>query len=192
MDFANLKIVSIYSRTYKRHLLLNKCEVASLKSHIQSIIQHEVMVINTNIGLDIYYYASEMHFKLIRDAFLLLVEKQINSTTNFHFKSLNTKQDIIIETENMFHRLSTMPLLYKSYCKSLFFQFDLYASDNKAILNALFSIWKEVLWKLVDSNSDNKKFKMLLSDLQQSYIHCTDNHNVKVLLEKALSPIRQN
>lgn len=192
MDSSFLKIVSISSRGYKKHLLLNTSEVTTLVSFLTSVLKSEVMVLNTNLSLDVYYHSEKRHGDLIKDAFLLLLVSKSITERDFHFKYFNDGSEILVETKALFLRLVAMPLFFKSYSKSLFHQINLNYENNRIILGDVFSIWQEVLLDLSSNEGNTKKFKGFLSHLQKTYITHTCPPDLMDLLEEALHPWHVN
>lgn len=192
METTLLKLVSIRSKGHKKQLLLNYQEQDSFCEVLKPLVKNHLMVINTNLGLDVYYHSLSDQQELILDTFILCVAQDDASKNDFHFKGINSTTELKEETRSLFLRLVEMPLFFKSYSKSLFHQLGFYFESNHVILSALFSIWQEQLMVLNDDEESSSTFKPFLCNLQRSYINHKCHPDLKHLLEDALVPLHLN
>lgn len=192
METTLLKLVSIRSKGHKRRLLLNHQEQDAFCEILKPLVKNHLMVINTNLGLDVYYHSLLDQQELILDTFIMCVAQKDVSKNDFHFKSINTTAELKEETRSLFLRLIGMPLFFKSYSKSLFRQLGFYFESNPVILSALFSIWQEQLMVLNAEEASADTFKPFLCNLQRSYINHKCHPDLKHLLEDALVPLHLN
>lgn len=192
METTLLKLVSIRSKGHKRQLLLNYQEQDSFCEVLKPLVKNHLMVINTNLGLDVYYHSRSDHQELILDTFLSCSSQKEVSKHDFHYKGINNTLQLKEETRSLFLRLIEMPLFFKSYSKSLFHQMGIHFENNHVILSDLFSIWQEQLLVLNDDEDAANTFKPFLSNLQKSYIHHKCHPDLKPLLEDALVPLHLN
>ena len=130
MEDSQLKIVNISSKNFKKQLLVSSKEVLILYSFLKDLFPGEVMIINTNIGLDVYYYSPLVYDDLIVNKFLLLSTSKGKTFEDFHVKSLNYREEIEVETKRLFEKLFKNPLLFKNYTKSLFNQLKINYNRN--------------------------------------------------------------
>ena len=72
MENSKLKILNISGKGFKKELLISSKEVITLNIFLKGIINDKVMIINTNVGLDVYYHSLICFKDLIVNAFLLL------------------------------------------------------------------------------------------------------------------------
>lgn len=192
MKTSLLKIVSISSKDYKKQLLLKVSEVDTMTNFLKGVLKNEVMVINTNLALDVYYRAQTEQFELIKDAFLLVNAHKKTSSSDFHFRSFASQQDIFNEAHALFLKLSGMPLFFKSYSKSLFHQMSVKYESNRLILLNLFAIWQTVLLDLNAQEVHRQKFKTFLTTLQKLHITYQYPPDFRSLLEDALETLHVN
>ncbi len=150
------------------------------------------MVINTNLGLDVYYHSLTDQQELILDTFILCMTPKSVTLNDYHFKGINSKTELREETRSLFLRLVEMPLFFKSYSKSVVHQLGFYFESNPTILSTLFSIWQEQLMQLNDDEESANTFKPFLCNLQKSYIHHKCHPDLRQLLEDALVPLHLN
>ncbi len=192
MESDFLKLVSIRSTGHKKQLLLGHLQQEAFGSFLKPLINNHLMVINTNLGLDVYYHSIIDQHKLIADTFLLFVAENHVSDNDFHFKVINRISDLKNETRLLFLKLVEMPLFFKSYSKSLFYQMGLNYESNQHILNELFAIWQEQLVLLNEEEEVANTFRHFLSNLQKAYIQNYSQPDLKRLLQDALAPLNVN
>src|SRR5690606_3076694 len=121
---SQLKIVNISSKGFKKQLLISSKEVATLYSFLRQVIKGKVMVINTNIGVAIYYHSLLTYDDFIVDIFFLLSIRQGTTVEYVHITCLNSREDIEINTVKILEQLLINSLLFKSYSKSLLHQLN--------------------------------------------------------------------
>ncbi|WP_157831428.1 hypothetical protein [Confluentibacter flavum] len=150
------------------------------------------MIINTNVGLDVYYHSSVCYKDLIVNAFLLLTTCSGKSINDFHIKSLNSRIDIENETNRFFDRLIKNPLLFKSYTKSLFNQLKINYNDNSELIDELLALWQtKILETNLDSNILNTMIPHIIT-LQDTYFETFNQPILKSLIKETLKDTRSN
>ncbi|WP_053992146.1 hypothetical protein [Mangrovimonas sp. TPBH4] len=194
METPELKVVSVYSKGYKKQLLISNSEVATLCSFLKGVIKNEVLVINTNLGVDIYYYALVDHTNLIVDAFLLLKTCNGQHREEFIIKSLNDQKAILEETQKFFAKLIKNPLLFKNYSKSLSHQIKNNYSASSKLVNELLNLWKRELLKVPHSNAVESTSNLLplIMSLTASNIEEDSQPVVEALIREAMSMRNSN
>ncbi|OMP30356.1 hypothetical protein [Mangrovimonas sp. DI 80] len=192
METPELKVVSIYSKGYKKQLLISSSEVITLTSFLKGVIKNEVLVINTNLGVDIYYFAMVDHTNLIVDTFLLLKTSNGQNREEFIIKSLNHQQAIASETQRFFAKLVKNPLLFKSYSKSLAHQIKNYYKPSSTLINELLSLWKMELIKAPHNSSIDSTLLPLIMSLTASNIEEDSQPVVEALIREAMSMRNSN
>lgn len=192
MESDFLKLVSIRSKGHKKQLLLSHLQQDAFAGFLKPLINNHLMVINTNLGLDVYYHSIIDHQKLIVDTFLLYVAERHVSVNDFHIKAINKASELKEETRLLFLRLVEMPLFFKSYTKSLFYQMGLNYDSNQHILSKLFALWQEQLLLLNEEEEVANTFRPFLSNLQKTYIQNYSQPDLKRLLQDALAPLNVN
>ncbi len=192
METHYLKLVSIRSKGYKKQLLLSHLQQDAFGGFLKSLLKNHLMVINTNLGLDVYYHSNIDQHKLITDTFLLYVAESHVSVHDFHFRAINKSTELKEETRLLFLKLVEMPLFFKSYSKSLFYQMGLNYESNQHILSELFALWQEQLLLLNEEEKVSNTFRPFLSNLQRIYIQNYSQQDLKRLLQDALAPLNVN
>ncbi|WMI67904.1 hypothetical protein [Mangrovimonas sp. YM274] len=194
METHGLKVVSIYSKGYKKHLLISNSEVTTLGAFLKGVIKDEVLVINTNLGVDIYYQAIVDHTNLIVDAFLLLKTCNGQHREEFIIKSLNHQDAIVDETQRFFLKLIKNPLLFRNYSKSLTHQIKNHYHPSSKLINQLLSLWKRELIKVPQSISSETTSHLLplIMSLTASNIEEDSQPVVEALIREAMSSRNNN
>lgn len=192
MEASQLKIVNISSKNFKKQLLVSSKEVETLYSFLKDLVKGEVMIINTNIGLDVYYHSPVVYDDLIVNTFLLLSTSKGKALEDFHVKSLNYHEEIEIEITRLFGKLFKNPLLFKSYTKSLFNQLKINYSRNPALIDELIELWRR---KIYEMNFDKESFGVLIPQmvyLQSKNPDVSNQALLKHLVQQTLNSTRNN
>ncbi len=192
MEDSQLKILNISGKGFKKQLLISSKEVSTLHVFLKEIINDSVMIINTNVGLDVYYHSSLCYKDLIVNAFLLLTTCKGKSMDDFHIKSLNSESDIENETNRFFEKLIKNPLLFKSYTKSLFNQLKINYSNNVELIDELLALWQN---KILETNLDSNILKIMVPyiiNLQGTYFETLNQPILKSLARETLKEARFN
>ncbi|MBU3822456.1 hypothetical protein KO566_10315 [Flavobacteriaceae bacterium XHP0103] len=191
METSQLKIVSISGKGLKKRLLVSSREVATLYSFLKDLVEGDLMIINTNIGLDVYYHSPVVYDDLIVNAFLLLSTCKGEISEDFYVKSLNTHKDIESETVKLFEKLVKNPLLFKSYSKSLFNQLKMNYSYSPMLIDELLALWRQ---KIYEMDFDNKIMSLIpqMAHLQGESSDASNQLLLKHLINETLRTARSN
>ncbi|WP_100616066.1 hypothetical protein [Confluentibacter citreus] len=192
MEDSQLKIVNISGKGFKKQLLISSKEVSTLHTFLKEIINDKVMIINTNVGLDVYYHSSVCYKDLIVNAFLLLTTCSGKSINDFYIKSLSSLTDIESETNRFFEKLIKNPLLFKSYTKSLFNQLKMNYSNNTELIDELLALWQN---KILETNLGSNILKVMMPyiiNLQGTYFDTLNQPILKSLARETLKDARFN
>ncbi|GAA3585483.1 hypothetical protein [Snuella lapsa] len=192
MEKSKLKIVNISSKGFKKELIVSSKDVSTLHAFLKRIIKGNLMLVNTNLGLDVYYHANQNYRDLIFSTFLLLVTSKGKSADHYFVKSLDSEFEIKHETQLFFQNLVKNPLLFKSYSNSLFNQLDVNYAHNAIIINELLGLWLGVL----EYNSSNKTWLKALAPYVSKF---SEENTFKAcqivsrrLIQESLHVIRSN
>jgi len=192
LDSSLLKSVFISSKRYKKQLLIKHDDVPKLQTLLKNAIKNEVLIINTNLGLDIYYQSSSDCSTIIKNSFLLLITKNGKSVSEYRMVSLNSIQKLRSAMKNTFIRLCSMPLIFKSYTKSMLYQLNRHFGKNTIIIKELFSVWQDVLNILCQDEIYALKIKQFQKNLQSFFIEHNYNPLLKQLIKDSTSSLRCN
>ncbi|MDW5287630.1 hypothetical protein [Formosa sp. PL04] len=186
MKTSQLKMVSFSSKGYKKQLIISSKQVAVLRTFLIESLSCEVLIINTNLGLDVYYVSIKNQKVIIENSILLLLAKKGRSIFDFFIRDFNTSEDISLNTHLFFKRLIEHPMLFKSYSKSLCHQINVNYTENSKIIQALFLIWQEELLCLNNTDLQVYVLRSFLSNLQSTYIQQSCKLELQDLIKSAL------
>jgi len=192
LNSSLLKSVFISSKSYKKQLLIKHDDVSNLQTFLKNTIKNEVLIINTNLGLDVYYQSSSDCSAIIKNSFLLIIAKRGGHAKEYRIFSFNSIDELRNAIKNSFIRLCTMPLIFKSYSKSMFHQLNKHFSENTTIIKELFTIWQDVLNMLCQEETYALKIKQFLKALQSFFIEHNYNPLLKQLIKDSTSSLRCN
>lgn len=100
-EIESIKSVNIIGLGVNRRLLMSSSMVTVFESFLKENIGQEVLVVNTNIGMEVYYYSKNDYSVFIKESVLLYVLTQINRE-KLKFKNNLNKIEV-----------------YKSFCEAL-------------------------------------------------------------------------
>jgi len=192
LDPSLLKSVFISSKRYKKQLLIKHDEVSTWQTFLKNAIKNKVLIINTNLGLDVYYQSSSDCSLIIKNSFLLIIAKNCKSANEYRITSLNTIQKLRNAIKNSFIRLCKMPLIFKSYSKSMLNQLNKQFKNNTMIIKELFVVWQNVLNILCQEEIYALKIKKFQHNLQDNFIENNYNPLLKQLIKDSTSSLRCN
>ncbi len=192
MDSSLLKSVFISSKSYKKQLLIKHDEVPILHTFLKNTIKNEVLIINTNLGLDVYYQSSLDCSAIIKNSFLLIIAKKGKHANEYRIFSFNSINELRNAMQNSFIRLCSMPLIFKSYTKSMLYQLDKHFNKNTKIIKELFAVWQDVLDILCQEEIYALKIKQFQKTLQYFFIEHNYNPLLKQLIKDSTSSLRCN
>jgi len=192
LDSSLLKSVFISSKRYKKQLLIKHDEVSTLQTFLINAIKNEVLIINTNLGIDVYYQSSSDCSLIIKNSFLLVITKNGKRAAEYRITSFNTIQKLRSAMKNSFIRLSTMPLIFKSYSKSMMNQLNKHFKKDTKIIKTLFVVWQDVINILCKEEIYALKIKKFQQNLQDNFIENNYNPLLKQLIKDSTSSLRCN
>ncbi|MHA7943268.1 hypothetical protein ACJOV8_009340 [Formosa sp. 3Alg 14/1] len=192
MTILPLKMVSFSSKGYKKELIISTDQVDVMQAFLVEILSCDIMIINTNLGLDVYYNHVHNQKNQIESAFLILLAKQGRNILDFFCYDLNSVDEITLKIHHYFKRLIEHPLLFKSYSKSLCYQINFNYSQNSKIIETLFSIWQDELLRLNNTNIQVYILRTFLSNLQLTYIQQSCKPELQDLLRSVINIERSN
>lgn len=192
MDKSQLRVINISGKGLKNQLLISSKEVSTLHAFLKDVIKNEVLIINTNLGLHIYYYSFYNQATITVNTFLLLATCKGKSINNFFVKSLNSDVEIADETHAFFERLVKNPLLFKSYSKSFCNQLHLKYPNNSKIINHLLSFWENELINVGYNKVMVDVFRSSLLNLRGYNFENTYQPILQKLVHESLSDSRIN
>ncbi|MCK8522487.1 hypothetical protein M0D21_12960 [Aquimarina sp. D1M17] len=112
----SIKSVNIRSTHIKRRLLMSFSTVAIFESFLKENIGTEVLVINTNIGMEVYYYAKNDYSTFIKESVLLYTIKNIDQS-KLKFKYHLTRDEVYLSFCEALMTFAQYPQIFLAYSK---------------------------------------------------------------------------
>ncbi len=145
METSLLKYLIISNKKDMKYLNFTHNDITVLENFLKGIVKTEIMFINTNLGLEIYYL-SPLNIKKLIISSLELINSQRNiDVSTYQISSFINSEEISNHICHNFSRLNSMPLSYKCYIQSLFRQIELNKTKNIRVIKELIDIWYEII-----------------------------------------------
>jgi hypothetical protein len=180
-----LKYLHVNEKQYKEELLISHKQVDMLKKFLTELICNEVLIINTYLGLEIYYESSNDCTNIIKEVLAVIVSEKCDANDCFQFVSFQNKNEIQRFIDHSIKQVAETPL-FLSYIKSMLSQLKLQYESNKKLIRKLSDIWNEVRQNLHIRNVSIQKIQTLESNFQDIYISNMKNEVLKKLIIEAL------
>lgn len=187
-----LKSVFISSKKHKLSLLISGKEVNALSDFLEITINEKVLILNTNLGIEIYYHSDIDYTNLITHSFLLIASKQGNETNEYRIAPFRSFPELKNGLQQMLIRLNSMPLAFNCYSKSIIHQLNKNYEKNNQLIGSLFSIWNEILLLINLNEQSNQRLKQFEKTLEEFGDKSNVNPILKQLIANATNIMRQN
>ncbi len=112
----NIKSVNIRSTDIKRRLLMSSLTVSTFQSFLKDSIGDEVLIINTNVGMEIYYYSVNDYGNFIKESALLYTLKHIDNT-KLKFRNSVTSEEVKKNFTEAIITFAKYPQMFLAYAK---------------------------------------------------------------------------
>ncbi|MBG6133021.1 hypothetical protein IWQ47_004257 [Aquimarina sp. EL_43] len=185
-DIESIKSVNIRSIDFKRQLLMSSAMVAVFESFLKESIGNEVLVINTNIGMEVYYFSNNDYSTFIRESILLYTLTQIDHK-RLKFKNNQNREEVYQSFCQALITFSQYPQIFLAYAKK-FIHLKAKNKSSRFVIPILNSFFEEVLKVLSKTGKvphyekiKKAKNKSHKSDLDKSII---ENLISEILLKK--------
>ena len=96
-------------------MLISSKEVSALSDFLEITINEKVLVLNTNLGTEIYYESDLDYTNLITHSFLLIASKQGNETTEYRITPFRTSTELKTGMQQILARLNATTFAFKLY-----------------------------------------------------------------------------
>ncbi len=187
-----MKSVFISSKKHKLSLLISSKEVSALSDFLERTINEKVLILNTNLGIEIYYQSDLDCTNLITHSFLLISSKGINETTEYRIAAFSTFPELKNGMQQMLERLNSMPLAFGCYSKSIMHQLGKNYEKNNQLIASLFTLYKQILMLQNLNEQSNFKLKQFEKTLEAFNEKSNVNTILKQLIANATNAMRQN
>ncbi len=138
-NIEDIKSVNIRSTDIKRRLLMSSTTADTFQSFLKDSIGDEVLIINTNIGMEVYYYSNTDHSNFIKESALLYILKHID-ITKLKFRNSIDKAAVQKSFTEAIITFAQYPQLFLAYTKKFIHLSDKNAESQYVmpILNTFF------------------------------------------------------
>lgn len=119
-QITDIKSVNIRSTNIKRRLLMSPTTIGTLTVYLQDRIGAEILIINTNVGMEIYYNAKNDHSNFIKESALLHVTHPIDSS-KLRFKNSLSSEEVRKNFMETIITFAQYPQLFLAYAKKFIY-----------------------------------------------------------------------
>ncbi len=179
-ETAQLRLTQIVSEKPQRRLLVTPAIAKALQEFLIERCDNNVLVINTNIALDVYHFESCECSELIKQHLLL----QQETVANFTFKDYTSEKEAIEQFERTLTQLAKHPQTFLAYCKKFAFRLKR-ERINQQIVWKLFDHFDEIIKKLEATGTmpHIRKIKEITASFKEISGLSDHGETVKGLLE---------
>ncbi|MCH2193365.1 MAG: hypothetical protein MK119_04450 [Kordia sp.] len=181
----SLKYLHINEKHHKKQLIISHQQVIILKNFLTELVKSEVLVINTNLGLEIYYESMYDCTQIIKDTFAIVACKKCKTEDKYRFYDFQNEQEIQLFMDTAMQKLARMPL-FTSYTKSMLGQLNAQFETNRRLIGRLLEIWHEVSSNIRYKGINLQKIRDFRNDFQAVYINNVENDILKELFMEML------
>ncbi|MCD9611597.1 hypothetical protein [Tenacibaculum maritimum] len=185
-----LKAVFISSKSHKKQLLISHKKGANLCFFLKKLIRNDVLIINTNWGVEIYYNSLLGYSNSILNSFLLFLSKKGAMANDYNVVFIKDTTAFTQRSTLYFSKLANMPLGFSNYSKSVLHQLNIY--ENNTVKKMIFKAWQESLLTIFKNQKSSKKIYPFLTMLQYAHLETNYSPLLKKLLRGTLSSLRSN
>ncbi|WP_430410531.1 hypothetical protein [Kordia sp.] len=180
-----LKYLHINEKHHKMQLLISHQQVITLKNFLTELLRDEVLVINTNLGLEIYYESTYDCTQILKDTFAIVACKKCKTEDRYRFFSFQNEHEIQQFMNASMLKLAGMPL-FKSYTKSMLRQLNLQFESHRKLIGKLLQIWHKISRTTDSKETTSTKIQSFKKDFQAIYINNIENEALKRLFTEML------
>ncbi|MGH1387037.1 hypothetical protein [Kordia sp.] len=181
----SLKYLHINEKHHKKQLIISHQQVAILKNFLMELVNDEVLVINTNLGIEIYYESTYDCTQMIKDTFAIVACKNCKTEDKYRFFAFQNEREIQRFMDASMQKLAKMPL-FSSYTKSMLGQLGTQFETNKKLIGRLLEIWHEFSKDRQLKETNLQRIQDFRNDLQTIYIENVENDVLKELIIEVL------
>jgi len=177
-----LKYLIISNRKNIKYLSFTHDEVSIIENFMRGFVKTELMFINTNLGLEIYYFSPFNLKKILISSLELITSHRNINVRTYQISSITKSEEIVAHICNNYNRLYSMPFSYKCYIQSLFRQLELNKTKNIRVLKELIDIW----YKIMSAPKFNKKIRLNFINPLNKFLKLNPSVANKIAIRKHL------
>ena len=149
-DFKeDIRSVNVRSTQIKKSLLMSHEMVHTFQTLLENNIGSEVLVINTNTGMEVYYYANIDYFEVIKKAVSSYLASHVDRA-KLRFRNNHCKEEVHKSFCEAFFTFAKYPQLFLAYAKK-FKHIRQKNKDSQYILPVLNSFFENSLRILAET-----------------------------------------
>ena len=163
-----IKSVNIRVKGINRRLLMPSSKVGIFESFLLENIGNEVIVVNTNIGMEVYYYSEENYSDFIKETILLYTINRVD-TNKLIFRNNLSWEEVYHSFCEALMTFAQYPQLFLAYTKK-FIRIKEQHESSRYIIPVLNGFFEEVLAFLSENGNmpHNDKITAARSKLQKT------------------------
>ncbi len=188
----HLRLVRIRQKHFKRSLVINRTRGRVLQNFLIDIIKDEVLVVNTNFGLDVYYISKADCTDIVVSAFNILANEELNEPTKFPISSYNSIDEIREVVLLSLMQLSSTRHTFVNYSKSFLNQINENLKVSRKIVKILLQICDDSLKVLSEKDRYKSRLELFKKDFESLFAKDSLDPVVTELIKKAFAPDRLN
>ncbi|WP_438710363.1 hypothetical protein ACSTS3_15265 [Aquimarina muelleri] len=182
-EIESLKSVNIIGLGVNRRLLMSASRVMVFEVFLKENIGEEVLVVNTNIGMEIYYYSKNDYSLFIKESILLYVLTKRNCEKLKFTNNLNRVEVYKSFCEALF-TFSKYPQTFLAYTKKFIYLKEKNES-SKFVIPILNSFFEEAL-KVIEKTGKMPHYKKIHDAKNKSQKSDSDKILIKSLISEIL------
>lgn len=164
-DMESIKSITIKAMGVRRMLLMPAATVSVFETFLKDNMHSEVVVVNTNLGMEVYYYAENNYGAFIKETALLYLIKHAD-TNQLVFQNHLNREEVYQSFCQALMTFAQYPQIFLAYTKKFIHLKEQHKSSKKVIpiLNGFF---KEVL-KTLEMTGRMPHYKKIKNKFQKS------------------------
>lgn len=185
----SIKSVNIRSITIKRRLLMSPTTVKTFQSFLEGTIGDEVLIISTNIGMEIYYYGSNDCGDFIKNHALLYIFKHID-TSKLKFRNSIDSEEVLKKFTDTIVTFAQYPQLFLAYAKK-FIRLKENNTDSKFVIPMLNAFFEDTIKELAASGK-MPHYEKIQREKMKSQKSVHHEHIIEALISEVLLKKHRN
>ncbi|WP_010182864.1 hypothetical protein [Aquimarina agarilytica] len=172
----NLKSVTIKASGFKRNLIIPPNLAKQFLFFLQENIGNEIILVNTNIGIQIFYYSTKNYSQFIKESMLFYAIK-LNQNVRLNFTNQLDGNQVRKQFKNAIYTFSQYPRLFLAYSKK-FIQIKKENTQSKIVMPFLNTCFEKTITSIIEKNGmipfqnelNKNKIKALESEINKKIL----------------------
>jgi len=120
IDIKGIKSVTVRSAALKRKLLISQSGILVFEMFLKNHTKDEVLIVNTNLGMEIYYYSEKDYGDFIQNKLFKFIAEDID-TSKWKIINNPTTERVYTSFTKTFTTFVNYPQLFLAYTKKLIY-----------------------------------------------------------------------